>query len=96
MFYQGGLIDHVTHVTGPVVQSSAESEYNTVCTSGMALAYFSILINKLLNKDPDIVPEASPLIILYIKSTVCMDNNGKYTKNKRHIARIVYILRNGE
>ena len=26
IFYQGGTIDHVTHVTGPVAQSSAESE----------------------------------------------------------------------
>ena len=28
IFYQGGKIDHVTHVTGPVDQSSTESEYN--------------------------------------------------------------------
>ena len=28
IFYQGGTIDHVTHVSGPVAQSSAESEYN--------------------------------------------------------------------
>ena len=28
IFYQGGTIDHVTHVPGPVAQSSAESEYN--------------------------------------------------------------------
>ena len=29
IFYQGGPIDHGTHVPGPVSQSSAESEYNT-------------------------------------------------------------------
>ena len=28
IFYQGGPIDHVTHVPGPVSQSSAESENN--------------------------------------------------------------------
>ena len=28
IFYQGGLIDHGTHVPGPVAQSSAESEHN--------------------------------------------------------------------
>ena len=28
IFYQGGPIDHDTHVPGPVAQSSAESEYN--------------------------------------------------------------------
>ena len=28
IFYQGGSIDHVTHVPGPVSQSSAESDYN--------------------------------------------------------------------
>ena len=27
IFYQGGPIDHGTHVPGPVAQSSAESEY---------------------------------------------------------------------
>ena len=29
IYYQGGTIDHVTHVPGPVAQSSAESEYNS-------------------------------------------------------------------
>ena len=28
IFYQGGPIDHGTHVPGPVAQSGAESEYN--------------------------------------------------------------------
>ena len=28
ILYQGGPIDHGTHVPGPVAQSSAESEYN--------------------------------------------------------------------
>ena len=36
IFYQGGPIDHGTHVPGPVAQSSAESEYNAACTAGMA------------------------------------------------------------
>ena len=49
IFYQGGTIDHGTHVPGPVAQSSAESEYNTACTSGMALAHFRMLVNELLN-----------------------------------------------
>ena len=57
VFYQGGPIDHGTHVPGPVDQSSSESEYNTSCTSGMDLAHFRMLIHYLLNKDPDIVPE---------------------------------------
>ena len=29
IFYQGGPIDHGTHVPGPVARSSAESEYNS-------------------------------------------------------------------
>ena len=33
IFYQGGPIEHVTHVPGPVSQSSAESEYNAACTA---------------------------------------------------------------
>ena len=56
IFYQGGPIDHGTHVPGPVAQSSAESEYNAECTSGMALAHFRMLNHEFLNKDPDIVP----------------------------------------
>ena len=56
IFYQGGTIDHVTHVPVPVAQSSAESEYNAACTAGMALADFMMLIHEFLNKDPDIVP----------------------------------------
>ena len=50
IFYQGGPIDHGTHVTGKVAQSSAESEYNAACTAGMDLAHFRMLIHDLLNK----------------------------------------------
>ena len=35
IFYQGGTIDHCTHVPVPVFQSSAESEYNASCTARM-------------------------------------------------------------
>ena len=56
IFYQGGKIDHGPNFPGPVSQSSSESEYNAACTIGMALAHFMMLINELLNKDPDIVP----------------------------------------
>ena len=45
IFYQGGPIDHVTHVTGPVSQSSVESEYSAACTAEMALAHFRMLIH---------------------------------------------------
>ena len=55
IFYQGGPIDHGTHVPGPVAQSSAESDYNTSCTAVMALAYFRMLIHELLRNYPDIV-----------------------------------------
>ena len=56
IFYQGGPIDHGTHVPGPVAESSAYSEYNSSCTVGMALAHFRMLIHEFLNKDPDIFP----------------------------------------
>ena len=96
IFYQGGAIYHGPHVPGSVSQSSAESEYNAACTAGMALAYFGMLINELLNKDKDIVPEASPIIILYIKYTVFIYKNGKDTNNTTHISRRVHFLINGE
>ena len=96
IFYQGEPIDHVTHVPGPVSQSSAESEYNEACTTGMALAHFRMLINELLNKDPDIVTEEAPLIVLDSKSAMCMPENGKDTKDTRHIASRMHLVRNGE
>ena len=34
----------------------------------MALAHFTMFIDKLLNKDPDMVPEEAPIIILDSKS----------------------------
>ena len=57
IFYQGGPIDHFKHVSGPVAQLSAESQYNEACTSGMTLAHFRMLIHEFLNKDTDIVPD---------------------------------------
>ena len=83
-------------ISGPVSQSSAENEYNAVCTSGMALAHFRILIHSLLNKDSDIVPEEAPTIVLGSKSDMCIDNNGKYTKHTRNIARRIHFVRNEE
>ena len=62
----------------------------------MVLEHFRMLICESLNKDPDIVPEESPLIFLYSKSAMCMDNNGKDTKHTRHIARRIHFVRNGE
>ena len=60
----------------------------------MALAHFRMLTNEMLNKDTYIVPEEAPLIILDSKSYVCMDKNGKYTKQKIHISRRVHFVRN--
>ena len=56
IFYQGGKIDHGTHVSGPVAQSSTERAYNIECTTGIYLAHFRMLVHELLIKDPDIVP----------------------------------------
>ena len=96
IFYQGGTIDHVTHVLGSFSKSIAESEYNKECTPGMALSYFRMLIHELLNKDTDIVPDEAPLIILDSKSAVFMDKNGKDTKHTSQIFRRVNLVRNGE
>ena len=96
IFYLGGPIDHDTHVPGPVVQTSAESEYNAECTTGMALAHFRMLIHELLNKDPDIILEKVLLIFLDSKSAICMAKNGKDNKHTRHITRIMHLVRNEE
>ena len=60
-FYQDVQIDHFTHVTGPVDQYSAESEFNAVCTLGMSLSNFKMLANELNIKDPYLVTEQAPL-----------------------------------
>ena len=62
----------------------------------MALAHLRMLIHELLNKDPYIVPEESPLIFLDSKSAMCMAKNGKDTKHTRHIVRRMHFVRNGE
>ena len=49
-----------------------------------------------MNKDPDIVQDEVPLIILDSKSAVFMAKNGKDSKHTSHIARIIYFVRNGE
>ena len=70
MFYKGITIDNCTHVPGPVAQSSDGSENNAVCIAGMALAYFRMLNNELLNKYPGLVPEQTHIIILDTKSAI--------------------------
>ena len=55
-----------------------------------------MLIHELLNKDPDIVPEEAPFIVLDSKSAMCMAKYGKDTKHTRHIARIMHLVRNGK
>ena len=96
IFYQGGAIDHDKNVPGPVSQSSIESEYNVACTAVMALAHFIMLIHELLNKDPYIVPEEATLIVLDSKYDMCMDKIVKDTKDTRHNARRIHLVRNGE
>ena len=50
----------------------------------------------MLNKDPEIVPEEAPLIVLDSESVICMAKNGKDTKHIRHISRRTNFVRNGE
>ena len=60
-------IDHCTHVPGTVSQYSAESEYNAACTAVIDLAHFTMTNNEMMDKDPDVVTDKAPLIILYSK-----------------------------
>ena len=96
IFYQSGPIDHGTHFPGSVAQSSAESDYNEVCTTGMALAHFRMLIHEFLNKDTYIVSDKAHIILLDSKSAMCIVKNDKDTKLKMHISRIMLLVRNGE
>ena len=62
----------------------------------MALAHFRLLVAELLNEDPDMVPKEAPLIVLDIKSAMCMAKNSRDTKHNRHIARRMHFVWNGE
>ena len=62
----------------------------------MVLENFIMFINEFMNKDSDIFPEESPLIVLDSKSDMCMAKNGKDTKHTRHIERITNSVSNGE
>ena len=62
----------------------------------MVLAHFRMLINELINSDPDIVSEEPLLIFLDSKYVMCMAKNDKDTKHTRHIARIMHFVRNGK
>ena len=62
----------------------------------MDIAHLKILHYYLLNKDPDVVPEQAPLIILDSKSATFVSKNVKDTKHTRHISRIMHFVINGE
>ena len=70
-------------------------KYNAACNAVIDLTHFRILINELLKKYPDIVPDSSPLIILDSNFGLCMANNGKDSKHTRYISRIVNFMING-
>ena len=62
----------------------------------MVLAQFSMLIHEFLNTDTDIVSGESPIIVLDSKSAMFMAKNVKYTRHTRNVARIMYLVTNGE
>ena len=62
----------------------------------MDLEHFRMLNNELMNKDSDLIPEHSPLIILDRKTAVITVKNGKDTKHTIHIPRIINFVVNGE
>ena len=53
-------------------------------------------MHELLNKDPYIFLQEAPLIVLDIKSAMCMAKHGNYTKHTRQISRRMHFVRNGE
>ena len=61
----------------------------------MDLARFRMFIHEFLNKDRCIVTDEAPIFILDSKYSVCMANNGKYTKHTRNIVRRVNSVMNG-
>ena len=62
----------------------------------MDLAHFRMLNNEFLKKDPYMVPEQAPLIILDRKSAICVFKDGIYTKHTIQISRRMHFVINGE
>ena len=94
-FYQGGPIDHFTHVPGTVSQWNFESGYNAECTLVMDISHLRVISNELLNKDPDVVPKQTPLIIFDNKWDICKPKICNDIKHTRHIFRIINFVING-
>ena len=59
----------------------------------MALARFRVLIHDFFNKDPDIVPQEAPIIILNGKSDFFMAKNGKDINHTSYFPRRVNFVR---
>ena len=57
---------------------------------------FKDVNSSIFEQNPGIVPEESPMIVLYNKSSMCVANNGKDTKHTRHIVRRIHLVRNSE
>ena len=55
-----------------------------------------MLIHGFFNKDPYIVPEEAPIVILYSKSAMCIAKDGNDTNHTRHISRRLHLMRNGQ
>ena len=62
----------------------------------MALSHFRMFINGFFNNGTYIVPEETPITILYGKSALFMANNRQDTKHTRHIAIILHFVVNAE
>ena len=62
----------------------------------MAPENFRMIKNDFLDKYPYVVTEQALLIILGIKSSVCMAKNIKETKHTRQISIIMHFVRIGE
>ena len=51
-----------------------------------------MLNNQFLNKDPYVISTQETLIVLDIKSSVCMDNDDKDTKHNLRMTLIIHVL----
>jgi hypothetical protein len=45
IFYQGGVVHHLSNMSEPVVMSSAELEYNEACMTCMAMSHVHMTLN---------------------------------------------------
>ena len=102
IFCQGGYIHAKSHMPIPVAMSSAEAEYMSACSGGMAAAHAQMLLYDYKHLGTDHYSKAEQMLsiapcVLMVdnQAAVQMSMNDKLNKLTRHISRRFHYVREG-